>query len=98
MKTEKESKRPGSYWEHNGATMTIKRNQNASVRIWAQNPDHHLYKNNGTWWVHYTSYPTPVTTGRVRRSLRTHDVETARARRDALFGELFHESGKEVAA
>lgn len=71
--------------------MTIKRNANSSIRIDATNPDHHLYNNNGTWWIHYTSYPTPVTTKRVRRSLKTRDVILARQRRDALFAELFFE-------
>ena len=68
--------------------MTIQKNKHASVRIWAQNPDHHLYNNNGTWWMHYTAYPTPVTTQRVRRSLKTSDLQTAREKRDAIFGEL----------
>jgi len=48
--------------------MTIHKNDQASVRIWAHNPDHHLYNNNGTWWLHYTAYPTPLTTQRLRRS------------------------------
>ena len=78
--------------------MTIQKNKHASVRIWATNPDHHLYNNNGTWWMHYTAYPTPVTTQRVRRSLRTSDLVTARERRDAILGELFYNEGKEVAA
>ena len=77
--------------------MTIHKNKDASVRIWATNPDHHLYNNNGTWWIHYTAYPTPVTTKRVRRSLGTHDLETARSLRDAFLAQLFHEQGKEVA-
>jgi hypothetical protein len=78
--------------------MKILKNKDASVRIWATNPDHHLYNNNGTWWVHYTAYPNPVEAKRVRRSLKTRDLATARAKRDAIFGELFYEQGKEVAA
>jgi len=69
--------------------MTIHKNDQASVRIWAHNPDHHLYNNNGTWWLHYTAYPTPLTTQRMRRSLKTRDVTLARSRRDACFGKLF---------
>ena len=76
--------------------MKTLKNEQASVRIWGQNPDHHLYNNNGTWWIHYTAYPTQVTTKRVRRSLKTRDLETARERRDAILGELFNL--KEVAA
>jgi hypothetical protein len=52
------------------------------------NPDHHLWNNNGTWWLHYTEYPTPVTKQRVRRSLRTKSIRKARRLRDALFHTL----------
>ena len=69
--------------------MTIRRNANSSTWIDTQNPNHHLYDNNGTWWLHYTSYPTPVTKQRVRRSLKTKNVLVARQKRDALFAELF---------
>jgi hypothetical protein len=69
--------------------MTLKKNQHTSIRIDATNPDHHLYNNNGTWWIHYTTYPTLVTTKRVRRSLKTKDDVIARQRRDALFVDLF---------
>ena len=74
--------------------MTLKKNHHTSIRIDTANLDHHLYNNNGTWWLHYTSYPTPVTTQRVRRSLKTKDVVLARQRRDALFADLFA-NGKE---
>jgi hypothetical protein len=46
------------------------------------NPNHHLWNNNGTWFVHYTVYPTPVTKQRVRMSLKTRSVAEARQRRD----------------
>lgn len=49
-----------------------------------QNPDHHLWNNNGTWFVHFTRYPTPVTKERVRKSLKTKDLEEARKRRDVV--------------
>lgn len=77
--------------------MEIRKNKHASVRIWAQNPDHHLYNNNGVWWIHYTSYPTASTSKRIRRSLKTRDLELARERRDAFLAQLFFEA-KEVAA
>ena len=77
--------------------MEILKNKHASVRIWAQNPDHHLYNNNGVWWIHYTSYPTASTSKRIRRSLKTRDLELARERRDAFLAQLFFEA-KEVAA
>ena len=69
--------------------MTIKRNANSSIRIQSTNRNHHLYNNNGTWWLHYTSYPTPVTTQRIRRSLKTRDLTVARKRRDAVLTQLF---------
>ena len=69
--------------------MTLQKNNQASIRIDFKNLDHHLYDNNGTWWIHYTAYPSPVTTQRVRQSLKTKDVVLARQRRDALFADLF---------
>jgi hypothetical protein len=47
-------------------------------------PDHHLWNNNGVWFVVYTIYPTPVTKERLRHSLGTRCLETARLRRDAI--------------
>ena len=46
--------------------------------------NHHIWNNNGTWWVHYTVHLPDYTARRVRRSLRTRDVAEARARRDEL--------------
>ncbi len=77
--------------------MTIRKNKNASIRIRTQNPDHHLYNNNGFWWLHYTSYPTRVTTKRIRRSLKTRNLTVARERRDIFLASLFQENN-EVAA
>src|SRR4051812_42073887 len=56
-----------------------------SIRLNPGNPDHHLWNNNGTWWVHYTIHPTTFTKERVRLSLATRDIGQARRRRDALF-------------
>ena len=55
-----------------------------SLRTNQANPNHHLWNNNGTWFVHYVIHPTPFTKERVRRSLRTKNLAEARARRDAL--------------
>mgnify|MGYP006098087241 CR=1 FL=1 len=77
--------------------MTIRKNKHASVRIWANNPNHHLYNNNGTWWIHYTAYPTTTTAKRIRCSLKTRNIEAARELRDAFLAQLFFEH-KEVAA
>ena len=52
------------------------------------NPNHHLWNNHGTWFLHYTEYPTPVTKQRVRRSLKTKSLAVARQRRDDLLARL----------
>lgn len=64
------------------------------IRISPDNPNHHLWNNHGTWFLHYTVHPTPFTKERIRRSLGTKDVATARRRRDDLFASL----GRSVAA
>lgn len=68
------------------------------IRVRAENPNHHLWNNHGTWFLHYTVHPTPFTKERVRRSLGTKDVEVARARRDAFFDDLANEAAKNPAA
>jgi hypothetical protein len=59
-----------------------------AVRVHAANPNHHLWNNNGTWFLHYTVHPTPFTKERIRRSLSTKCLETARQRRDEFFQSL----------
>jgi len=54
-----------------------------SIRVSEANRLHHLWNNNGTWWLHYTEHLADFTKRRVRRSLRTPDLELAIARRDA---------------
>ncbi|MEY3829252.1 MAG: hypothetical protein RL636_953 [Verrucomicrobiota bacterium] len=61
-----------------------------SIRVQGENPLHHLWNNNGTWWIHYTIHPDAYTKARVRRSLRTPDLATAIQRRDAILGGLPH--------
>ena len=52
-------------------------------------PNHHLWLNHGTWWIHYTIHLPDHTKSRHRRNLRTSDLETARRLRDRiLFGNL----------
>jgi hypothetical protein len=48
------------------------------------NPNHHLWNNNGTWWLHYTEHLPDHTKRRIRISLHTHNVRAARAIRDVL--------------
>jgi len=59
-----------------------------SIRIRAENPNHHLWDNHGTWFLHYTVHPTPFTKERIRCSLRTKDLETARRQRDHILAGL----------
>jgi hypothetical protein len=58
--------------------------QSVAIRLNPGNPDHHLWNNNGTWFVHYTIHPTTFTKERIRASLRTRDLAEARLRRDQL--------------
>jgi spore germination protein GerM len=48
------------------------------------NPDHNIWNNHGTYWCHYTVHHDDYTKQRVRVSLRTNDVQIARALRDFL--------------
>lgn len=59
-----------------------------SIRTNPANPNHHLWNNHGTWFVHYVVHPTPLTKERVRRSLGTKDVEEARRLRDQILQEV----------
>ena len=67
------------------------------LRVDENNPIHHLWNNNGTWWIHYTVYPSPVTAERRRSSLRTKDVIEARNKRDQYFKEIL-DKDKRLAA
>lgn len=51
-------------------------------------PNHHLFNNNGTWFIHYTLFPDPFTKQRIRASLKTANLNEARQRRDAFFAQL----------
>jgi hypothetical protein len=64
------------------------------IRVSPENPNHHLWNNHGTWFLHYTVHPTPFTKERIRRSLGTKDLEVARERRDAFFTLLAAETAK----
>ena len=56
-----------------------------ALRIDDSNLNHHLWNNNGTWWIHYTIYPTSVTAERVRYSLKTKNLTEARNLRNQTF-------------
>ena len=61
-----------------------------ALRIDKENLNHHLWNNNGTWWIHYTVYPSTVTVERKRYSLKTKDVVVARLRRDEHFYQILN--------
>lgn len=61
-----------------------------SLRTDKNNPNHHLWNNNGTWYLHYTVLTSPVTAERIRCSLRTKDIFQARLKRDQLLREVTH--------
>jgi hypothetical protein len=56
----------------------------ASIRVLPDNPDHHLWNNNGTFWCHYTLHFPDYTKRRVRQSLGTPCLKTARKLRDQI--------------
>jgi len=59
-----------------------------SIRFRPGNPNHHLFNNHGTWWIHYTVHQPDFTKSRIRRSAGTGDLLEARRRRDQLLSEL----------
>lgn len=74
-----------------------------SIRVDRDNPRHHLWCNNGTWWVHYTVH-FDHRKRRIRRSLQTRSLTEAILRRDSLLlqitsdGEALPERSRGAAA
>jgi len=54
------------------------------IRINPSNLNHHLWNNNGTWFIHFTLHKPDFTKERVRKSLRTKSLKNARQLRDAI--------------
>ncbi|MDC3335378.1 hypothetical protein OAV71_02620 [Opitutales bacterium] len=75
-------------------TSTYNEFEELALRIDKENLNHHLWNNNGTWWIHYTIYPTPVTAERIRQSLKTRILSEARKRRDDVFRKLLNATSK----
>jgi hypothetical protein len=73
-----------------------------SIRVRMDNPDHHIWDNNGTWFIHYTLYPSAYSKKRIRRSLRTKDIACARQRRDRILARyanlIIYNEPKKIAA
>jgi hypothetical protein len=59
-----------------------------ATRRTKNNPNHHLWNNNGTWWIHFTLHSNTGTRKRHRISLKTPDLEKARCRRDRIIAGL----------
>jgi len=57
------------------------------TRVRGNNPNHHLFNNNGTWWLQVTLHNGPFSE-RIRQSLKTRDLAEARRKRDTLFARL----------
>ena len=57
-----------------------------SLRTHPGNPNHHLWWNNGTWWLHATVHRPDYTKQRLRLPLETKNITLARTRRDAVLG------------
>jgi len=68
--------------------------EETAIRIDDSNSNHHIWNNNGTWWIHYTIYPTPVTAERIRHSLKTRNLSKARHLRDQILEDILSQSGK----
>lgn len=53
-----------------------------ALRVLPGNRNHHLWDNNGTWFIHYTVHRPDYTKARVRQSLGTKSINAARRLRD----------------
>ena len=59
-----------------------------SLRSHPSNPSHHLWWNNGTWWLHATVHRPDYTKQRLRVPLETKNIHHARVRRDNVLASL----------
>jgi hypothetical protein len=50
-----------------GCLLQIAMTHSLAIRLPPANPDHHFWNSNGTWFVHYTIHPTPLTKAYARR-------------------------------
>ena len=56
-----------------------------AVRFSRSNANHHLWNNNGTWFIHYVVYYPDGKKERFRDSLGTKSLAEARRLRDEFF-------------
>jgi hypothetical protein len=57
------------------------------------NPNHHLWNNNGTWWIRFTLRSTAGESIRPAYSLKTADLDVARRKRDRILAAIEAKSG-----
>ena len=55
-----------------------------SLRTHPRNLNHHLWWNNGTWWLHATVHCPDNTKQRLRLPLETKNIHLARVQRDTI--------------
>lgn len=54
----------------------------------SSNEEHHLFPNNGKWWMHFTVHMKDKTTERVRFSLKTGNLPKAQELRDNIINDV----------
>ena len=59
-----------------------------ALRVNDDNPNHHLWNNRGVWWCHLTVHKNDATSERLRFSLKTRDLDSARERRDRILRDI----------
>ncbi len=69
-------------------------NHHLATRRTKNNPNHHLWNNNGTWWCHFTLRSATNGSKRHRISLKTPDLESARHKRDRILTAIQTNSGR----
>jgi hypothetical protein len=73
---------------------TTQSTHHLATRRSKNNPNHHLWNNNGTWWCHFTLHSTTGTKKRHRLSLKTPDLTSARRKRDRILSAIQAHSGR----
>jgi hypothetical protein len=63
-------------------------NSTLAIRTNQRNLNHHLFNNNGTWWIHFSVHRPDHTKERIRESLGTSCLSRARELRDLALTHL----------
>ena len=70
--------------KNNAALAALPESCVLSLRTHPRNPNHHLWWNNGTWWLHATVHRPDYTKQRLRVPLETKNIHRARTQRDTV--------------